>query len=121
MALHACANDNWIGWNSPRVRGAAQVSKMLASVARVRRMKQTLIDRRGDPAVQEAALAGNTIQFALTTADAPSLGPPPPTDTLLGTMTAIYTHSINDLSKAECALAGREVHLKMRNMRRPDS
>ena len=54
------ANDNWIGRERPHVRDASTATKMLAALGRTR-MQQTRIGRRGEPAAQETALAGNTI------------------------------------------------------------
>ncbi len=112
MPLNACAKDNWIGRERPHVRDASKATKMLASLGRVC-MKQVRLGRRGDPAAQERALAGNTILFAQPTADVPCLELPPPTDTLLDSLTVIFTRSIHDLSKAEWALVDREVYMRI--------
>ena len=112
MPLNACANDNWIGRERPHVRDASKATKMLAAVGRVC-MQQLRLGRLGDPAVQETALTGNTILFAQPTADVPSLGLPPPTDTLVDPLTVISTRSIHDLSKAEWALVNHEVYMRI--------
>ena len=60
MPLNACINDNWIGRERIHVRDASMATKMLASLGRCC-WKQVRLGRRGDPAVQEKALVGNTI------------------------------------------------------------
>ena len=112
MPLNACANDNWIGRERPHVRDASKATKMLASLGRVC-MKQVRLGRRGDAAVQQTALAGNTILFAQPTADVPSLELPPPLDALVDSLTVIFTRSIHDLSKAEWALVNREEYMRI--------
>ncbi len=108
MPLYACANDSWVGRERPHVRDASKATKMLAGLGRVC-MKQIRLGRRGDPAVQEAALTGNTILSAPPTADVPSMALPPPTDTLVDSLTVTLAHSIHDLSKADWAVVDREV------------
>ena len=93
-----CARQRQLGrQGEPHVLDISKAGKMIAAARRVR-MKQIRLGRRGNPAVQETALTGNTILFAQPTADDPSLELPPQTDTLVDSLTVIYTHSIEDLS-----------------------
>jgi hypothetical protein len=112
MPLNACANDNWVGRERTYVREASQATKMLASLGRCC-WKQVRLGRRGDPAVQEKALTGNTIFFAQPTADVPSMELPPPSDALVDTLNVIFTRSLHDLSKAEWAVVNRDEYMRI--------
>ena len=52
--------------------------------------KQVRLGRRGDAAVQETGMVGNTIFFAQPTADLPSMELPPPVDALAESLTVIF-------------------------------
>ena len=71
------------------------------------------LGRAGDPAVQEKALAGNTIFFAQPTADVPSMELPPPPDALVDSLNVIFARNLHDLSKAEWAIVNRDEYLKI--------
>ena len=89
MPIYACVNDNWGGRERAHVRNASWATKMLSSVGRCC-WKQVRLGRRGDEAVQEQALQGNTIFFAQPTADLPSMELPPPPDALVDSLTVIF-------------------------------
>ena len=85
---------------------------MLASLGRCC-WKQVRLGRRGDPAVQEKALVGNTIFFAQPTGDVPSMQLPPPQDALVDHLNVIFTRSLHDLSKAEWAIVNRREYMRI--------
>ena len=112
MPINACANDNWVGRERVHVREASLATKMLASLGRCC-WKQVRLGRRGDPAVQEKALTGNTIFFAQPTADLPSMELPPPADALVDSFNVIFTRSLDDLRKAEWANVDRDQYMRI--------
>ena len=85
---------------------------MLASLGRCC-WKQVRLGRHSNPSVQEDALTGNTIFFAQPTAGAPSMELPPPPDAFVDSLSAIFTRSLHDLSKAEWASVDREQYMRI--------
>ena len=72
--------------------------------AQATRLRET---HAGDPAVQEKALAGNTIFVAQPTGDVPSMQLPPPFDALVDSLNVIFTRRMHDLGKAGWAIVSR--------------
>ena len=112
MLLNACVDDNWIGRERPHVRESSIATKMLASLGRCC-WKQMRLCRAEDSATQQRALAGKTIFFAQPTADVPSMQLPTPPDALVDSLNVIFTRSLYDLIKADCAIVHRDDYMRI--------
>jgi hypothetical protein len=105
-------NDNWIGREKKHVRVATSATKMLASIARCC-YKQVRLGK-GSPDALQKCICGNTIFFAQPAAEVPSLILAPEDSALADThFNAIFTRSVDDLSKAQWATVNRDEYLRI--------
>ena len=63
--------------------------------------------------MQQKGISGNTIFFAQSTADIPSMELPPPDDALLDSLNIVFTRSASNLDNAHWATVKREEYLRI--------